>query len=400
MMPVVWKIPYIDWAIPGYGLMMMIGFLTAIIWAARRAQRSGADPDVILNCGFIALIAGVVGCRVMYVVHYWENYARHGDWLKIAWAIIDVSKGGLEFYGGFITAVVCVVFYLWRWGYSLRWYLDIMAPSSALGLAFGRVGCLLNGCCFGAPCDLPWAIQFPYGSNASLAQWAAKEPGADLPKELLYFFGEMAQPVTRESLAASDAQIAAAQEAENRAEAEYLRVKSELEAATDAARQEQLTRTRKRAEQEWLIAEAKLADVRQPMRRYGKTAAELRALAAAHQTLPVHPAQVYNTILAATLAFLLNAVYWRRRRDGQVILTLLLVEPMSRWMLELIRADNPVDTLGAFTISQFLAICMTAIAVVGFFALRFLPRRSPKAKLWTPPEDRKQAAARDAVATR
>ena len=57
MMPTLFTIPFINRDVPSFGLMMMMGFLGAIWWAVRRAQKSGADPDVILNCGFIALIA-------------------------------------------------------------------------------------------------------------------------------------------------------------------------------------------------------------------------------------------------------------------------------------------------------------------------------------------------------
>lgn len=394
MMPVVWTIPFLGRDIPGYGLLMMIGFLAAIVWAARRAQRSGANPDVVLNCGFISLIAGVVGCRAMYVYHYWDQYKSRGSLLEIAWAIVDVSKGGLEFYGGFILSVIGVTYYLWRWGHSLRWYLDIMAPSSALGLAFGRIGCFLNGCCFGAPTDLPWAVKFPYGSNAVIEQWANKTPGAGLPQELICFptsVGGQAIPVTRESLAASDEKIAAAEAAEVRARDAFEKAVAAFNAAGDGAARQRAEREKQRRARDLAYAKASLADIRHQMKTYRKSAAELRAIAAQHPSVPVHPTQIYSTITAGLLAMLLSAVYWRRTRDGQVILTLLLVEPTARFLLEMIRADNPTDTLG-FTVSQFVAICMTTIAIVGFAALRFLPPRSPRARLWEP-----QPAAPDAA---
>ena len=97
MMPVIFRIPFLGKDIPSYGLMMMIGFMLAIVWAAHRAAKSKANPDVVLNCGFIALIAGVVGCRFMYVVHYWDQFKNRGDAGQVFMAIIDVTKGGLEF---------------------------------------------------------------------------------------------------------------------------------------------------------------------------------------------------------------------------------------------------------------------------------------------------------------
>ena len=83
---------------------------------------------------------------------------------------------------------------------------------------------------------------------------------------------------------------------------------------------------------------------------------------------------------------MLSALYWRRTRDGQVILTLLLIEPPTRWAIELMRADQPLDTAG-LTISQFLAICISLFALLGLIGLRYLPPRSPRAVLWEPEEE-------------
>ena len=136
MHPVLFTIPGINLSVPAYGFMMMLGFLTAILWAAYRAQRSGANPDVVLNCGFIALIGGVAGARAMYVVHYWDQFALRGSPGQIIWGILNVSEGGLEFYGGFIAATLGVLLYMVLWKHSLRWYVDITAPSAMLARAF------------------------------------------------------------------------------------------------------------------------------------------------------------------------------------------------------------------------------------------------------------------------
>ena len=150
MRPIIITIPGINWDVPGYGLMLMIGLFVAIWWAARRALKSQGSPDVILNCGFIAILAGVIGARIMYVIHYWDGFKAHGGPIEVFLAVIDVRKGGLEFYGGFILTTICSLAWLRYWEkVSLRWYLDILAPSAALGLAIGRIGCLLNGCCYG-----------------------------------------------------------------------------------------------------------------------------------------------------------------------------------------------------------------------------------------------------------
>ena len=115
----------------------------------------------------------------------------------------------------------------------------------------------------------------------------------------------------------------------------------------------------------------------------------------------MHPTQPYSTITALLIALFLNALYWRRTRDGQVICALFLIEPLSRWMLEVVRADNPVDTLGMFTVSQFLAVCMTVAGLYGLLRLRQMPPRSWRARLWEPPDEdtHRKAGKKKQVAT-
>src|SRR5262245_47604335 len=215
MYPVVFTIPYLNWPVSGYGLMMMCAFLASIYWAYRRAERSGANPDVILNLGFVAIVSGVVGARSMYVIHNWDAFSNRSNVVAMILSIIVVRQGGLEYYGGFTCTVVCVLLWLkFVEKVSLRWYLDISAPSSALGLALGRIGCLFKSCCYGAVCTLPWALSFPYGSAASQDHFASRLNGAALPRELLVETSGTVHMIARESIAASDSDIEAAIRAE------------------------------------------------------------------------------------------------------------------------------------------------------------------------------------------
>lgn len=398
MYPVVFRIPLLERDVPGYGLMLMIGFLVAIIWAARRAMRSGANPDVILNCGFIALIGGVVGARAMHVIHYWHEFVGRRSVLETIWAIVDVTKGGLEYYGGFLLASISII--LWLKFYervSLRWYCDIMAPSAAIGLAFGRLGCFLNGCCYGAACDQPWALRFPFASPAHIEQWQRNDPHAGLPAELIAFHSSgLALPIMRESIAASDAEIASAQKREDAITAEL----KELRASAIAASGEQkstMDRKIKQKERELAQAEAVFYDIREQMRRFGLSATEIKSLARQFGSAQVHPTQLYSFLMASIVALMLSALYWRRSRDGVVTCTFFFFEPLSRIVLELVRADNPLDTFG-LTISQFLALAMMTTATMVYFMLRSGAPRSPSAELWIPPEEPTPANAKPSIA--
>ncbi|RMF85376.1 MAG: hypothetical protein D6744_01520, partial [Planctomycetota bacterium] len=185
------------------------------------------------------------------------------------------------------------------------------------------------------------------------------------------------EPISRESMALTDEEIA---EKEAR-EAELAKKVAELRAA--GASGDEL----KKLEVQLARAKVDALDIRSNMKRYHMTAAELRALAAQHRARPVHPTQLYSTITALLIALLLDALYWRRSFDGQVICVLLLIEPVTRWLIEVIRADNPVDTMGVFTISQGLAASMAIVAIIGMIVLRKGPPRSRHAVLWEPEEE-------------
>jgi phosphatidylglycerol:prolipoprotein diacylglycerol transferase len=138
-----------------YGVLVAAGFLVGIWTAARRAKRAGLKSEVIVDLGFIAMVAGIVGARLFYVVAHWEQFATN------LVEIVRIDHGGLVFYGGFIAAAVAMVGYGLAKKLPVGAYADVLAPSLPLGHAFGRIGCFLNGCCFGDVCNWPWAVTFP-----------------------------------------------------------------------------------------------------------------------------------------------------------------------------------------------------------------------------------------------
>lgn len=154
----------IPFRIYGYGLMLVFGFISGICLARWRAKRAGEDPDNITQCGILALVGGVVGARVAFVI---ENFAEFTESENTLLSIINVTSGGLIYYGGVLLAVALVVGYLRFKRLPIRRYLDMVAASVMIGLAFGRAGCLLNGCCWGAKCSGDWALaaKFPMFSE-------------------------------------------------------------------------------------------------------------------------------------------------------------------------------------------------------------------------------------------
>ena len=176
MLQELFRIPIVNWPVYGYGLMMVLGFFCAMELAKFLARRSGLDPDHFATAGIIALVSGVVGARLSHVL---ENLGQYTDPTRSAWAnfldAVNITSGGLTFYGGLILATfACIAYAVWR-KIPLRIGMDIVAPCVMLGLAFGRVGCFLNGCCYGAQCEATWAVTFPYHSNAYVDQYYAGE---------------------------------------------------------------------------------------------------------------------------------------------------------------------------------------------------------------------------------
>jgi phosphatidylglycerol---prolipoprotein diacylglyceryl transferase len=165
MAPILFKIPltipfYGPTALPiyGFGSMLVLAFIFAPWLAWWRARREGLDGDVLLDMSFWIFVVGLVGARTFFCIEYW------GRDIKNLLEAFQYWRGGIVYYGGVVGATVGFFAYRWFYPFPLRPYMDAIAPSIALGTFFGRLGCFLNGCCYGDPCRLPWAVSFPANS--------------------------------------------------------------------------------------------------------------------------------------------------------------------------------------------------------------------------------------------
>ena len=144
-----------------YGLSIAVGVLLSIFLMKRRALKEGfPKPDDVLDIAFAVLVWGFLGARLFYVIQNFSYYVTEP--LKI----FAVWEGGLIFYGGAIAALPGFWLTVRRKKLPFWKTLDFLAPYGALSQAFGRIGCFLNGCCFGKACGLPWAVRFPELSYA------------------------------------------------------------------------------------------------------------------------------------------------------------------------------------------------------------------------------------------
>ncbi len=189
---------------PSYFVLLLTGFLFATACGAIWAKRIGRDPDVIVDLGLAMLLAGVVGSRILHVLadgYFWDYVHLCTDPGKVVWPLDQATcvsadyggkwdpianvchpgsadcfawakfwAGGLTYYGGLVGATIAAVYLLRRDRFPFWKAADMAGFAIPLGLAFGRMGCLLAGCCFGSSCELPWGLSFPPRSPASDAQ--------------------------------------------------------------------------------------------------------------------------------------------------------------------------------------------------------------------------------------
>jgi phosphatidylglycerol:prolipoprotein diacylglycerol transferase len=194
-------------AFPSYFVLLLSGFLFATAMGALWARRIGESADVIVDLGLAMLLAGVAGGRIMHVLvdgYFWDYVHLCTDPSKVIWPL-DAGEcvseayggkwdpirnvcnpggadcfawakfwaGGLTYYGGLLGASAAAWFLLRRDRFPFWKAADMAGFAVPLGLAFGRMGCLMAGCCFGSTCDLPWAMSFPWRSPASVEQFKA-----------------------------------------------------------------------------------------------------------------------------------------------------------------------------------------------------------------------------------
>ena len=138
-----------------YGVMMALGFLLGLGSWTLLARREGRDFAFCSDLLFWIMVTGILGARAAYVMTEWSYFAAH------PLEIVRVDRGGLVYYGGMLSAGLALVVFARRRRIALPALMDFVITAVPLGHALGRVGCFLNGCCYGARFDGPWAVRFP-----------------------------------------------------------------------------------------------------------------------------------------------------------------------------------------------------------------------------------------------
>jgi phosphatidylglycerol:prolipoprotein diacylglycerol transferase len=165
MHPVLLKLGPI--AIHAYGLMLAISFMIGIYWAMARAPKRGIEKNDILDLSIVVVICAILGSRLFYVITHLDEFAgRWTDTFNPLQSTGEVGISGLSMLGGVVLVLIALVIYSRIKKISIIRLCDTIAPTFALGIGLTRIGCFLNGCCFGKPGDYAWCMKFPLNSPA------------------------------------------------------------------------------------------------------------------------------------------------------------------------------------------------------------------------------------------
>ncbi len=144
-----------------YGVLVTLGVLLGVWFAAKHLKRFSIPENKVWDVAVYAMVFGIVGARLAFVIQHWSYFQNHID------EIFKVWEGGLTFYG-VLLGVIPILWAIWRYRWNFWAVLDATIPGVTLGIAIGRWGCFFNGCCYGKPTDLPWGVVYPEYSEPHL----------------------------------------------------------------------------------------------------------------------------------------------------------------------------------------------------------------------------------------
>ncbi len=331
-------------AIRGYGMMLLLGVSSAVGLAWIRAKRSGLDPDVILNLAPWVFIGGLVGARLFYVVQYHDHFITD-SFTETLSRMLTFTEGGLVVYGSFIGGFLSASWYIWRHKLPLLRLGDVIVPCMFLGLFFGRIGCLMNGCCYGGQCQDYWAaLHFPPGSPVYQDQLLdGSLIGLDFDPQ-----SGKVRSVTPMSLADQAGiqtnDIVQKIQIDDRYEKEFVKTLPSEQAPVGLVA---------------LVSE----------KVYQWRPEQLPRVA-----IPVQPAQLISSFSAIVFCLLLCAASQFIRTEGVIMLSGFAAYAILRFVLEWIRVDEKGQFGTNLSISQWVSLVVLVFTIVAFFWL-FLFRK-------------------------
>ncbi|MDG2206742.1 MAG: prolipoprotein diacylglyceryl transferase [Pirellulales bacterium] len=351
-----------------YGVMTMVAIISAVLLASRRASACGLSKDTIYAFAFWFCVAGFIGARVFHVIEYWRPVYRKETadgslaLVPTLLGMANIPQGGLVVYGSLIGGMVAFVCLVRRFKLPPLAFADLIAPSMLLGLAIGRLGCLLNGCCFGGLCELPWAVTFPQQSppyNRQVEQGLGWGLLIDTGKQTKQI-ATQARPESTDAAPTIFWRNAGLAQQGLKPGEKIVGINGNRFSAGDLT-----------------------GSVLPPVpRNAGTVSIEteggrkflLSPLPFPERSRPIHPTQLYSSLSAFLLCFLLLAYSPFRQRDGEVFGLMITIYPLIRILLEIIRTDEMGQFGTGLSISQLLSILMFVVAAIYWIIVFRQPR--------------------------
>jgi prolipoprotein diacylglyceryltransferase len=313
---VLFRIPGTNIPIYGFGMMLFVAFLLCTWLAGRRAQKAGIAPEHIQDLAIWLFVGGILGARLTFLL------VNH----RPLWEFYRIWDGGLVLYGsvggGLVGYVLAYYFILRKHGISTWKVADVLAPSIALGIGLGRIGCLLNGCCYGnVACAECASVHYPLSAPARYElvhkgwQTAAGfllRPGEPVVEEV-----EAGSPAVRSGLRKGDRIV--------RADDHEVQDAGDLEGYLGRG---------------WPLGKRDLALT--VLHEGEQEPAELPPFYP--WTIGLHPTQVYETVSMFLLLLLLLAYEPLQRHDGELMALLMVGYGLHRFVNEMLRSDDrPIE---------------------------------------------------------
>lgn len=361
-------------AIRGYGVCLLLAIIAGVGITLQRCRLVGITADQIFSLAFWMTVSGIFGARCLYVIQKSDEFfAGRQSLSQTIISVVDMTKGGLVVYGSLIGGMIAALVFFRLTKLSFLKTADLIAPGMVLGLAIGRIGCLMNGCCYGGVCDvdgLP-SLKFPAGSPPYMQQLA---------------YGDLLGLKTISRTEAQERPLELSNNAELKTEKKFLtetetdsqfdRVVTSVNKASLAANLgivvgDQLTIYApdslrlahfKQHPNDWHDGQS-LAIYVESLRQ-GEMMVPLSEVSG--RSLPVHPTQVYASINAFLLCTLLWFYWPLRKRDGVVFASMLVLYSIARFLLEIIRRDESGLLGTELTISQWVSAFTVVIGLVLF----------------------------------
>lgn len=344
--------------IRGYGVFVLLGIVAGVGLTIYRVRQIGMDEELIYSLALWLFVFAIPGARLFYIVQYWQSFARPTV-PETLLAMLKFTEGGIVVYGAVMGGMLALYFFSRKHAISMLELGDVIAPGMALGLALGRIGCLMNGCCYGGVCEASsLAVTFPqrpYPEKVARQRNDFSPPyGHQLANGDLYGF-QLGRSPTGKPIVLSVAAGGPAEQAGVQTGVEIATLNGKRLATPKDARK---------------ILATGPQSIYLTMTDGSSTS---WGISLPPRSLPTHPTQIYSSINALVMCLVVWFLFPFRRHRGEVLLVLLVMYSCARFLLEAIRSDE-VGQLGTpFTISQLVSMIVLVGCAVALYRLQRQP---------------------------